>query len=392
MEKKIENFDKATHREDSDAEKYTIREHLFGKRDVYPMWVADMEYQASPAIQERLKQRVAHGVFGYSMPDDALLTSASLWWKRRHDMDVDISNLRASPSIMTSMSAAIQACSNVGDGVTTLVPVYPPFMEVVTTQDRHLHTVSLLDHGEKFTINFCALKTALEASKVLLLCNPHNPVGRVWDEGELEVIASLCETNNVTIISDDAHSDIIMPGFKYTSITTVSDYAKNNTITLFGPGKGFNISGLAATLWFTYSKDLLAKMDKVCKARHIVAGQMMGYEAIKAAYNESQSWLEEVVLYIDKNLSYATQKLNAMKGFKAYKPEGTYLLWIDCTALGLSDKKLKEFFVSECNLGLSMGRFFGSSGSKFMRMNCAVPFKDLKRAIGLIEDGLKRKV
>jgi cysteine-S-conjugate beta-lyase len=388
LEKKIATFDTKTYRENSDAEKYTVREKLFGREDIYPMWVADMEYQASPAIQKALKARVEHGVFGYAMPDEVLFSSAVLWWKKRHNMRIDDSLFRASPSIMTSMSAAIEALSKVGEGITTLVPVYPPFMEVVTTQDRILHTVDLEDNGEHFSIDFLDLEEALKQSSIFLLCNPHNPVGRVWKSDELEQIALLCEKYQVSIISDDAHSDLIMPNFSYTSITTISEYTKNNTITLFGPGKGFNISGLAATLCFSFSKIILKKFDKVVKARHIVSGQMMGYHAINAAYNDSDAWLEELLPYIDNNLSYATEKLNALEGFKVYKSEGTYLLWINCKGLGLSDLKLKAFFVEKAGLGLSLGRLFGSSGSGFVRMNCAVPFEDLQRAISQVESAI----
>lgn len=389
MEKKINRFDKETDREHSDAEKYSVREHLFGTNDVYPMWVADMEFEASPAIVKALGKRIEHKVFGYAMPDDALLESAVNWFHRRHHIDIPKENLRASPSIMTTMSAAIEAFSDKGDGVITFTPIYPPFMEVVTTQDRVLHTIALRESDSGFKIDFEALENLLKKSKLLLLCNPHNPVGRVWNKDELLKIADLCEKYKVTIISDDAHSDLIMPGFSYTSIASVSDYAKQNCVTLFGPGKGFNISGLSATLWFTFSDVMLKKMDKVLKARHIVSGQLIGFNAIKAAYNESEAWLEEVIPYLNKNLEYATQNLNAMEKFSVYKPEGTYLLWINCQGLHLSDLKLKEFFVQKAKLGLSVGRYFGHVGQGFVRMNCAVPFKDLQKAIASIEVALK---
>ena len=389
MEKKISRFDKETHRELSDAEKYSVRKHLFGTDDLYPMWVADMEFEASPAIVETLRQRIDHKVYGYAMPDEALLESAVSWFSRRHHIDIPQKNLRASPSIMTTMSAAIEAFSNKDDGVITFTPIYPPFMEVVTTQERVLHTVSLRDSDVGFKIDFQALEASLEKSKILLLCNPHNPVGRVWNKEELLKIAGLCEKYEVIIISDDAHSDLIMPEFSYTSITTVSDYAKENSVTLFGPGKGFNISGLSATLWFTFSTEMLKKMDKVLKARHIVSGQLIGFNAIKAAYNESETWLDELIPYLDKNLEYATHRLNSLGKFSVHKPEGTYLLWINCQGLNLSDLKLKEFFVKKAKLGLSVGRYFGTVGQGYVRMNCAVPFRALEKAIDSIEMALR---
>ena len=389
MEKKISSFDKLTHRESSDAEKYSVREHLFGTNDVYPMWVADMEFEASPAIVETLTKRINHKVYGYAMPDDELSLSAASWFKKRHNITIAQKNFRASPSIMTTMSAAIEAFSEKGDGVITFTPIYPPFMEVVTTQKRVLHTVALLDSDMGFVIDFKALEDVLKKSKILLLCNPHNPVGRVWTPFELEKISTLCEKHEVFIISDDAHSDLIMPGFTYTSITTVSEYAKENSLTLFGPGKGFNISGLSATMWFTLADDVLSKMDKVFKARHIVSGHFVGFNAIKAAYNESESWLESLLPYLDKNMDYACEELNMMGKFKVHKPEGTYLIWIDCKGLEMSDLKIKDFFVNEAKLGLSMGRFFGTVGQGFMRMNCAVPFKDLENSIALIKNAVE---
>lgn len=390
MEKKISPFDKATHREDSDAEKYSVREHLFGTDDVYPMWVADMEFEASPAIVQALSKRIDHKVYGYAMPDSELSLSAASWFKKRHGMSIPYKNFRASPSIMTTMSAAIEAFSEEGEGVITFTPIYPPFMEVVTTQKRVLHTVALVDSDDGFLIDFKALEEVLKKSKILLLCNPHNPVGRVWKDTELKKISELCEKYGVFIISDDAHSDLIMPGFRYTSITTVSDYAKDNSVTLFGPGKGFNISGLSATMWFTLSDELLAKMDKVFKARHIVSGHFVGFNAIKAAYNESESWLDSLLPYLDNNMSYACNELNKIGKFKVYKPEGTYLIWIDCRGLEMSDLKIKDFFVNEAKLGLSMGRFFGTAGQGYMRMNCAVAFKDLENAIMLIKNAVEK--
>ncbi len=389
MEKKIVPFDQETHRELSDAEKYAERERLFGTDDVYPMWVADMEFQAAPAIQEALESRVAHGVYGYAMPDLALRETAANWYLKRHQLICDAQKFRASPSIMTTMSAAIEALSQEGEGMVTFIPIYPPFMEVVSEQNRTLHTVALLDDGNEFIIDFTALEEALSESKILLLCNPHNPVGRVWRVDELKKIADLCERYEVVIISDDAHADLVMPGITYHSVTTVSTYAKDHTVTLFGPGKGFNISGLASTLWFSFSDELLKKVDKVFKARHIVAGQIMGYHALKAAYNESEAWLKEALVYINNNLEYAVKRLNALDYFKVYKPEGTYLIWIDCKALKLSDRKLKAFFVEGAKLGLSQGRFFGRTGQGYMRMNCAVPFEKLKMAIDNIEYALK---
>lgn len=391
METSLSPFDKDTARYRSDAEKYRFRQKLFGTDRVYPMWVADMEFEASDAIKEALVQRVEHGVYGYAMPERELFETASAWLLKRHGLEVAFEMIHASPSIMTTMSAAIEAFSEKGEGVTTFVPVYSPFMEVVETQDRHLHTVELLNTAHRFEIDFDALEQALGQSRILLLCNPHNPVGRVWQEAELRQIAQLCQKHDVTIISDDAHCDLVMPGFTYRSITTISDDAKERTVTLFGPGKGFNISGLAATLFFTHNPKRLKAMEKVFKARHIVAGQLMGYHAIKAAYGKSEAWLEDLLVYLDRNLEYAVEKINAMEGLQVYKSEGTYLLWLDCRGMGLKDMKLKKFFIEEAGLGLSLGRLFGPGGSGFMRMNCAVPFANLQEAVGQIEKALQQR-
>ncbi|MDH5465210.1 MAG: PatB family C-S lyase, partial [Thiovulaceae bacterium] len=371
----------ATHRDQSDAEKYQKREKLFGTDDVYPMWVADMEFQAAPAIVNALRQRAEHGVYGYAEPDSELFDLASSWLGKRHALDVSSDLIRSSPSIMTTMSAAVEAFSDKGDGVTVMTPIYPPFLEVVQTQERVLHTVTLTQGESRFEIDFDALERALEKSSLFLLCNPHNPVGRVWEIAELEKMAQLCLKHEVFIISDDAHCDIVMPGFTYQSITQVNEEIKKQSLTLFGPGKGFNVSGLSATLFFSHSKDILKAVEKVFKARHVVAGQFMAYEAVKGAYGHSDVWLDELIPYLDANFEFALKQINEkMPKLKAFKSEGTYLLWIDCEGMGLSDHKLKQFFVEKAHLGLSQGRFFGAGGSGFMRMNMAVQKDALEKA------------
>lgn len=371
------DFDRPTFRDQSDAEKYRLREKLFGSEGVYPMWVADMEFQAAPAIQQALAARVKHGVYGYALPDDEMFALAAAWQQKRHGLEVPAEAFGASPSIMTTMSAAIEAFSEVGEGVTTLVPVYPPFLEVVRTQKRLLHAVELSDTEAGYRIDFDTLKTALEKSKILLLCNPHNPVGRVWTRAELRQIADLCQAYDITIISDDAHADIVMPDFCYQSITTVSEYAKLHTLTLTGPGKGFNISGLATTLFFSFNTDIDRALKAVFKARHVVAGQIMGYTALKAAYQASEPWLDQLLPYLQKNINEATDQINRSGYLKANTVEGTYLLWIDCRGLGLSDQGVKKFFEEKVGIGLSLGRTFGNGGKGFMRMNLAVPYPQL---------------
>lgn len=385
------NFDTPTHRENSDAEKYGFREKLFGTRDVYPMWVADMEFKTAPAIQVSLTQRVEHGVFGYAMPDEALYAIAQQWIERKHRVVVDSKNIEASPSIVTSMAATIEAFSKVGEGVTVLTPIYPPFLEVVSSQERVLHTVSLLN-ACKFLIDFEALEAAFKQSKIFLLCNPHNPVGRVWTQQELEEIARLALKHQVIIVSDDAHADIVRKEYTYTHITTALLEVKDRVVTLMGPGKGFNISGLGATLLYSHDAGLMQKVRKVLHTRHVVPGSVMSFNALKAAYTQSEDWLEAVNRYIDTNMHYAQTFIQSKCApLRVHESEGTYLLWIDCTALGLKDKALKSFFVEQCKLGLSLGRSFGDEGRGFVRMNCAVPFENLKEALHQIQNALQRK-
>jgi len=382
------DFDTPTHREESDAEKYAKRQKLFGTDEVYPMWVADMEFRTAPAIIEALQARVAHGVFGYSESDEELAHIAHSWCQKRYDIDIPASHFRSSPSIMTSMSAAIEALSVKGEGVTTMVPVYAPFMESVTSQHRTLYTVELSLIDGAYHIDWEALERALAQSKLFLLCNPHNPVGRVWRIEELARMAQLCETHEVTIISDDAHADIVRSSHRYLSMATV---APLRTVTLWGVGKGFNLSGLGATLYASHNSALVEAIDEVFHARHVVRGTMMGFLALKTAYTEGLAWLEAANSYIDTNIAYACHTIDTQCApLKAIAPEGTYLVWIDCRGLGLSDAALKDFFVHDVGIGLSQGRFFGAGGRGFMRMNVAVPRAQLREVLTQLSNALKK--
>ena len=388
METAIKVFDTPPDRSRSDAEKYQKRLKLFGTHDLYPMWVADMEFEVAPNIKAALQDRVAHGIFGYSEPDLELFEIASQWMRMRHNVQLTPDHYRASPSIMTTMSAAIEALSNLGEGVTVLTPIYPPFLETVTSQGRVLHGVELLDTQEGYRIDWEVFEAALKKSRLFLLCNPHNPVGRVWTVEELTQMAQLCMTHGVRVISDDAHADITRSTHTYHHIATCVPQIAHETVTLYGPGKGFNVSGLASTLYFSANEKLLHAIDDLFHTRHVVRGQLMGYTALKAAFTQATPWLDAVNLYLDDNIASITTQLNGLKGARIYETQGTYLVWINCRAWGFSDFALKKFFVQQCKVGPSLGRLFGLGGSGCVRLNCAVPKAMLEEVVQRIIDAV----
>ena len=386
------DFTTSACRKNTNAEKYTLRKTLFFTNDVTPVWVADMDIDTPDFILDSLKLRLEHPIVGYEeLPNSAKLAQKN-WMKKYHGLDYDIENIFYSHSVVASMNAVIETFSNIGDGVIVQTPVYSPFFHSVLKHDRKLLKNSLKQQDDGSYIfdieNFKSLID--EKTKLLLLCSPHNPVGRVWKKEELEQILKICKENNIIVFSDEIHSDLVYMPNKHISFSAL-DGAKDITITAFGVGKTFNMAGFAISTILIENEDLKTRFKKVYEKIHFAQGNVLSHVAFESAYTFGDKWLSELLVHLKKNYdSLKTLLDNYSEYIKLTPIEATYLAWLDCSGMKLNDKTLRKFFVQEAKLGLNSGISFGREGSKFMRLNFAVSSLKMSQVIKQLEKALEK--
>ncbi len=377
------DFNKAPSRENTNAEKYALREKLFGSVDVLPMWVADMDIQTPSFVMDAITNRAKHTILGYEEIPKSFFESQIQWIKNRHGYALEREWMFYSPSVVASINLCIQAFSEVGDKVLVQSPVYFPFYSSVTNNERVLVKNELKEVDGYYTMDFESLEASIdEKTKILLLCSPHNPVGRVWSEDELRKLADICIKHDMLIVADEIHSDLIFKGHKHTPFASLSKEIQDRTITCYGPGKTFNMAGLAVSTLCIANEELRKKFTKVYKSVHFAEGTVFGHVGFEAAYSKGEQWLDELLVHLQGNIDYLDLCLKEyMPSITMHKPEGTYLVWLDCRGLGLDNKGLKEFFYKDARLGLSSGVSFGKAGAGFMRINLATPRSTVEEAV-----------
>lgn len=378
------NFDKIIDRSGTNAYKLDLREKIFGNSSVIPLWVADMDFAIAIEIEQAIQKRAQHSVMGYSIRTNSFEESVVGWLHRWHKWDVEASTILFAPGVVPSLVVSILAFSKPGDEVVVQTPVYPPFYSVVKDNDRALVVNKLINSNGYYTIDFESLEQQLssERCKLFLLCNPHNPVGRVWTKDELKRIGELCLKHGVIIISDDIHADLTLFGHKHTPIASLSNEIAQITVTCIAPSKTFNIAGLSSSVIQSNNSRLLHELRKKINTLQIHMGNLFGNVALEAAYNYGDDWLTQLIAYLEENVNYVIDFLNQhFPEIKVFKPEATYLLWIDFSAWQLSQSDLKKFLINKANIGLNDGLSFGEQGSGFMRMNIASPRSILESAM-----------
>ncbi len=395
MEEKINyNFSESVCREDTNAEKYTLRERLFNTQDVMPVWVADMDIDTPDFVLDAVKQRLKHPIIGYEEVPNSVWQAQLNWMKNHHGFKYKIEDLFYSHSVVASMGVAINAFSEVGQKVIVQTPVYPPFFYSVINNERKLIKNSLkLEDDGSYRFDIDDLKSKIDKdTKLLLLCSPHNPVGRVWKREELEEILEVCLQNKIVVFSDEIHSDLVYSPNKHIPFATLSEEAKNITITAIGVGKTFNMAGFAMSSVIIENEDLKKKFSKVYKQVHFAEGATLSHVAFEAAYTNGNLWLDELKTHLYKNyLLLKDVCLKFQNDIKITPIEATYLAWLDCRGMNLSNKKLRDFFVKEAKLGLNAGLSFGREGSGFMRLNFAVSSVKMSQIILRLESALKNR-
>ena len=387
------NFNERIDRSENHSAKWAEMEMKFGRSDLIPMWVADMDIKAAPEIVESMKKKVEQEIFGYVYRPDSYYKTATEWLKKRFGYEISPSSLIHSPGVVPSMSILVKMLTKTTDKILIQTPVYPPFASAVKDNGRELVENQLIkDEKGYYTIDFEDLekKLSLDEVKLFILCNPHNPVGRVWKKEELLKMGELCKKYNVRILADEIWRDLIMPGYKHTSMASLSKGIEDITITLFSPTKSFNLAGLQASFATFPRAEERKEFDNILGQMDVKRNNPFSLVAFETAYEKCEDWLEELILHIDGNMQYVIDFINErLPEIKTVKPEGTYLMWLDFNRTKIPQDKIQEFLINEAKVAMNDGGSFGSNGKGFARMNVACPRYMVEEAMERIEKALK---
>lgn len=383
------DFDQLLNRAHSNSLKYDARLSMFGNADVIPLWVADMDFASPPAVTEALLQRATHPVYGYSSFPESLYQALIDWLMRQHGWHVEREWLVLCPGVVPSLTAAVMAFTQPDDAVIVQPPVYFPFFSAVTDSARSLIENPLRLDNNQYHIDFAHLESCAAQAKMLLLCSPHNPVGRVWRKDELARLLAIAEKYDLIIFADEIHADLVYPPAKHHMLAPMSGHTKN-IITAVAPSKTFNIPGLNLSALIIPDAAQRQVMEQVFERMHVSAANPFSMVAFEAAYQHGDAWLYALLSYLQLSRDFVLQYVSEhLPKIHAIVPEGTYLVWLDCRELGWDDEALKQFFIQQAGVGLSPGRMFGEAGSGFMRMNIAAPKSVIATALQRIANALK---
>ncbi len=392
------NFDELIERENTNSLKFDWRDKYFGTRNVYPMWVADMDFKAPPAVIEAMKKRLEHEVLGYSFLPENFSHAAVQWMKKRHGWEIKPEWVTYSPGVVPSLNMAVTSLTKPGDKVIVQTPVYYPFFQAVKNNQRIITDNPLELSDGRYRMNPGDLKHKTDRqTRMLLLCSPHNPAGNVWTRDELLDITKICLQNNVLIVSDEIHSDIVFKPNKHVPTASLSEEIADKTVTLMSPTKSFNIAGLMTSIAIIPNKSLRTKFNRTLNNLHMSHGHIFGGIALEAAYSHGEDWLEEMIEYVETNIDFLEKYIKKnIPQIKVIHPEATYLVWLDFRNLPLSTDKIHDFVIKKAGLGLSDGAIFGGNGKGFQRMNIACPravlnssLDKLKKAVEKLHDEFK---
>jgi cysteine-S-conjugate beta-lyase len=384
------DFDREIPRDGSASVKYDGRQAYFGRGDVVPLWVADMDFAAPEAVTEALKARAAHPVYGYTQFPESLFEALMLWLKSRHGLEIEREWIVMCPGVVPSLHAAVLAFTQPGESVIVQPPVYFPFFSCVTNTARRLVLNPLrLEHG-RYLIDLEHLeRCAAAGARMLLLCSPHNPVGRVWSQSELSGVLDIAHRHGLIVLSDEIHADLVYPGQRHTALATLPE-SMHAVITAVAPSKTFNIPGLGLSALIVPDAAHRSALRKAFDLLHVSASNPFSVAAFEAAYRNGEVWLDSLLQYLDGTRAAVSCFLQErLPEINLVEPEGTYLLWLDCRALGMDDGRLKQFFVHQAGVGMNPGTVFGEAGSGFMRMNIGAPRHVIINALERIAQALE---
>lgn len=394
MKNKCYDFGEVINRKNTNSIKYDFALRRGKPEQVLPLWVADMDFKVSEKILEALRERVDHGIFGYSEVEDEYFEAIQGWMQKKHHWKVENKWLIKTPGVVFALAMAVRAFTHRGEGVMIQPPVYYPFRQVIKDNDRLLVENPLyLGADGRYHMDFEDFERKAEQFQVKLffLCNPHNPVGRVWNRDELEKLGKICIHRDILVVSDEIHHDFVFEG-QHLVFANVSEELKNRTITCTSPSKTFNLAGLQISNIFIANQQLRQRFRKQVSAAGYSQLNTLGLTACEAAYRHGEEWHDHLVEYLNANISYVREFLKEkISKVKLIEPEGTYLVWLDFRELGLTEEEREDLILKKAGLWLDSGVMFGPTGEGFERINIACPrsileqaFKNLEQAVNAL--------
>lgn len=369
------NFDKFPNRNNTNCYKHDALNKFFDADDITPLWVADADFEAPDFITDAIIRRANNQVYGYTFFSDSFFESAINWMQKRHGFAIEKEWISITPGVVTGIAMAIMSLTSADDEIVIQSPVYPPFYQLVKSNNRKLILNNLKIEDGCYKMDFEDLKQKITSkTKMIIVSNPHNPIGRVWTKAELLELVQICEKNNILIIADEIHCDIVFSPSKYTPIASINEYSKNNTITFIAPSKTFNIAGLNTSMCIIQNTILKAKYSALLEQLHIENGNVFGTVAMEAAYTYGAEWLDQMLDYLQKTYEEVKQMFVANNSkITVYPLEGTYLMWIDFSGLNILDHELNTILLTKAKVALNNGIDFGENRKLFRRLNIASP-------------------
>ena len=387
------NFNEKIDRRNNHSAKWEEMGNKFVSNDLWPMWIADMDLKTAPVIIDAMREKLEQGIFGYVYRPASYYQSAADWIERRFDYKIDPKTLINSPGVVPTLSILVRLMTKADEKVLIQSPVYYPFSAVVRENERELVVNSLVkDETGYYTIDFEDFEKKVSDEKVTLfiMCSPHNPVGRIWKREELQKMSELCLKYNVRVIADEIWRDIVMPGHKHIPAASLSKEIEHNTITCFSPTKTFNIAGLQASFATLPREEEWKMLDEELGRLDVKRNSPFSLVGFEAAYTKGEEWLEELLIHLDGNMDYVVNFVKErIPEVKVRKSEGTYLMWLDFSGLGMTKEELSMFMQKEAKIALDDGFWFGENGAGFERMNIACPRYMVEEGMNRIENAVK---
>lgn len=383
------NFDEVVCRKHTDALKLEALAPRWGRTDLLPMWVADMDFKTPPFIVEVMKKRMECEVFGYTVKPESWYEAIISWQKRRHKWTITKEMISFVPGVVPALAMAVQAFTQRGEKVMIQQPVYNPFAQVIRNNHRELVNCPLELKDGQYYINFKLFEKKIKGCKLFLFCHPHNPGGRVWTREELKKVATICAQNNVTIVADEIHADLTLLPYEHIPFASVSEEAKQNSVVFASPSKAFNIAGLATSYAVIANPTLRRRFESYVEGNELAAGNVFAFNTVVAAYNKGEEWLQQMLTYVQGNIdevvSYIKENIPQLK---VIIPQASYLVFIDFSALQLNQKDIVALCTNRAHLALNDGSIYGEEGNGYMRINLACPRSVVRQALAQLKDAI----